>query len=1769
MSEISQKTYLYGSQSLTGGTIVTGGQLMVGYNENDEIVGGGIANQTVVSGAFESGAFAIDAVGTSDAAVVFDGLEMGAASAIVSGAVSVKDLVLNDGGTFIARNVPDKGATAQINITNVVVNKGANLYTNMFGSGETSGTEWNFAYVNNLTVNKGGFVGVSRSMVSGGTVNSGTLAGWHATFNDIVVSGGIFSGTGGSNTMNRITIMAGQLQLNSGKADDVVVSGGTFNVKGTNGNMGVSNFVMYDGVANLRGNYYSAKGSTGKWWANTYDGITVSGGVMTISGGNFTNGLNVYGGTVNFKTLTPSSETTLVSSGAYLKGNINIAGGDVTIDDMANAAWIDDSGATWNFILNDRAATDPALITDFGFSTNAGAYQVSVAGAQASGTYAIAGGASALDGKTFTLSVAGLEVAGGITVNGPTVSTSTGDYTLSLTDGNLSLAVVAGEFTPVMLYKNGELVASGISFNNITLGGADYDAVSIGEGGTVTNLTYIDGAISVNGGLLDGMTVAAGTSVDVDYEVSNLDATSATQVKILAGGVVNGGIFAEGTNGTIFISKGGILNGGTVQTTNSNSFRIYGTANDLTIVKGAVCRMETGGVVSGATASGTLKMFNGVVKGNVQVVSGGKLDLAYQLATFSSATVNLDGSLSATHGNCTAAKHPLIMSDSVFNVLDNGAMTIGVEFEVQGTLNFKGGYLNNTSITAGHEGMTIGSGANLNFYVNSAYSSSAKAAYRGFDNGTGGNSCNMSVVVEGTPLAGSYYLISEASSFDRTIALVVDGSTVSAGLAVDESVTYKDTTYKLKNDSGNIVLSVSGAVTPVILYEGSTVAFAGESYSGAVLDNNPYTKLTVNEGGTVTDTIVRKGGTFAIAGGVANGLVFSGGKVELTDGTVNNMVIESGAAATVNNNVNGLSGTASLKNAVLVMNTVNDIDVNASFASGVFVSGTLNGGTVHAVANGLVVASTGLMTDVNVYGSTRISGCVSGANVYYDDVNQTSGTLKTFLRGWLDGEINVYSGARIEIASATEKMAHAEGQILGTVNLYDGGAIYAFHAANTNAKIGSDAVVNVYKDSVISQYNTALTIDGTVNLAGGYLRNNVIYPDPMYPEEEGCGIILTNGKLNYNLVGVVDGNVDAFVANYNNIEGKDYFDCTLDVDTVCYGSYKLAGEASDFGGRWLHFAINGDVVESQYFVDDTYNYNEGERIYKLVINDDDELVLQITTEKFDATAAAPTTVTAGVAQAFWGTDTTYTAGRIYAGNTAAERTRVIIDNTDATGTNGVYVFGGAANSDLTGMADILLYQGSIGAIMGGAKDAAHSVGAVRVQVGGGSETASTGVVYGGGFGSVTGDVDVVLHDSSVVAGQVYGGPMVSSGASAVVGGTVTLELAGGEVKKDVIGGARVQADGISTTTIGAVSVRIIGTELTGDADTGVYGAGWVFGKAATASRAEGADYSVGGVTMSITSDVAIGSASGRGVFGGALAADYAIAQVEGSVAISVTGPDELDPSLCTVTNIYGGGWAQSGAQSNVLGDVSIRVINATVSSIVGGGAHSNAAEVAGSTNVGGNVSITVTNSTVDSIVAVGQSAGDTVVGSATVTLSGTSTVGSVYGVGHMGVGFDNDTQLNMNSFTGTISSAVKHFDTVSFAGDSIATIQSNAEVEGCSGWSFALNKRTLPTEELPETAEAVLTWSNGSFAAEEVGGTSIDIYLDSANAYAWKVCDLSGNDTKTNAFENVSFNLYNGDAAVIVADYKLGSAISETTTAWDGWKLDYDKKSGILAFAQA
>jgi len=1718
------------SLRMSGGALVLEG----GYAETVTLTGGFV---TLSGGAFTSGDLSATDV-------------MLSARGQATSRIAINSLVVR-GGTAQIRQYSDVngmtvyGGNVNMDFEDSVNSSGRTTVNGLAVSGGT--VRGNAGLVLKNTSVYDGLLFVSQSVyVSGATVYGGTMSARGNTpqLTDVRVSGGKLAIQRA--TVNTLDITGGRVLFltDSGTitADGITLAGGVLDILPSNsGGLTLTDVVVKGGTMNFDA-------------ANTNQTVTVSNG-------------RVFGGDVNLscgqvKDLTVTGGTVrLVDGGVVFAGTIELAeSAKVELVAAQVSKGIDDSAAKWNFNLTDRTVSSGNMMTGMSFSDAAG-YTVTVSSHQADGNYKIVGGASVLNGKTFTLNVGGTAVTGGITVNGADVRYSNKVYTLKLVGGDLSLDVAKDESALVKLYKGSTLVSSGPKFDNITIGGGQYDSVVIEDGGTVTNLTYVSGSIKVaDGGFLSGVTINGGASqVVINYEVYDLKATwSGTKSNPLvfsSGAVVHGAtisalsnvgdsavtvkngavlydvVYNNYANSSLATSQGGVISGLTFGGTNKNPIRNRGTVINAEVPNGYKFRFDDSGTLGGGTTGATN-------------ISGGTVDLAYTSACLSGGTINFyGGTLLATDSRNYGAS---IAADTVVNLYTGALIKNSTDILVGGTINFRGGKDSAGTIQTGHSGMTFVSGAALNFYAVNEYMTGSAGRYDKFTNAS---NAAYGFIVEGTPVAGSYTLLSGAAGLTKNFTITVNNETIGS-LAKGQSVKHASGGFVYNytyTNTGVATITITQVPGKVDVYDSSTKVISLDVVNDVVVDAAPHTKIIVTNGGTANNTIVRKGGTYDQQGGIANGLAVSGGTARISGGFANDVAIsDSGVMVISNGTVTGISGAVNVSGGLLINGgTVSDLDVNATSTGAVWINGgTVSNATFKTVTGGLVISKGATMSGLTLSGPAQLFGRICDADLYARPTGEVA-YARIFSSGYFDGEVNVHSNAVISVTYTVGTSVNADGQIVGTMNIHKGGAVIFDYSKNTTMKIGDSAVVNVMSGGVLSQGTAnlaALVINGTVNLCGGTLKNNTM-------SGGAAGINLTSGALNFKLAGETAA-TGAYVANFNAITGKESFACTLDVAANSQQEYILFGTASTFN-RTITLSVDGETIGEIGL--NTYALDVARSLkYSLTRNSKNQIVVSAVVGGGE-TAASTGTITSEVNQgadvaATWDNATNYSTGIVTIGNTGDyDHVGLLISN-DGTKGASTTLCGGAANADVSAEIDIRLQQGTIGSIVGGARSAQYSVGAVNLTIGGGSAAAKTNAIYAGGMGGVNGDVAIVIQAGAEIAGQVYGGAMMNKANNNVsLADDVALAITGGTLKSDVIGGGRVAGNGISTLTVaGSVDLAVDGGSFTGGTNACIYAGGWVVGDGESRT---GADYVVnGGVNVAVSNTtVDLGQSAGRGIFGGAMVSNYGIAEISGDVNISVENSN--------VGNVFGGGWAQTGASCKMLGDVTIQLTNSTAKFIYGGGAHALVkveTSIAGNTLVDGSIDISVADSTVDGIYAIGQVKGDVVTGDATVTLSGNSVVGGVFGNRHDGtkdVGIV--TTLELSDFSGAVTSQLKGFDEVRFSGDGSGVFTCGGSELENTNWTFDLSGNSGKA--------VVLTWENGTMADD-----TIRLDLSTENTAGWNICNLAGDDCE-GALDNAVFQLYI-DGSAYAGEFEVGSSIENTGTALDGMTLSYEE--GLLSLKQ-
>ena len=307
--------------------------------------------------------------------------------------------------------------------------------------------------------------------ISGGEVNSNAIlymdSGVVASGITVNKIGTLYVSNGGVAYDTRLT--SDGIMTVIGEARGITASGGSIY-------LGDPAFSGYDGTGGLpTSNEYdedihASATVLNSSWMHVYYGAST-----TDTEVNSNSWLHVYyGGSVTMTEINSSGYLTVQDSGtadtvylhsggfvrlytgAIVKGNVNV-GGEVTVWKAGTSATEDvirAYGANVNFMLNERTASDAAVIDNLGMIMGA-TYFVTVSATQQSGSYKLAEGAKDFTGSVTVKNAEGISL-GTISVNGSCVN---GGYSYSLVkdSGTLTftvdgaaievLATVAGEFT--------------------------------------------------------------------------------------------------------------------------------------------------------------------------------------------------------------------------------------------------------------------------------------------------------------------------------------------------------------------------------------------------------------------------------------------------------------------------------------------------------------------------------------------------------------------------------------------------------------------------------------------------------------------------------------------------------------------------------------------------------------------------------------------------------------------------------------------------------------------------------------------------------------------------------------------------------------------------------------------------------------------------------------------------------------------------------------------------------------------------------------------------------------------------------------------------------------------------------------------------------------------------------------------------------------------------------------------------------------------------
>ena len=474
------------------------------------------------------------------------------------------------------------------------------------------------------------------------------------------------------------------------------------------------------------------------------------------------------------------------------------------------------------------------------------------------------------------------------------------------------------------------------------------------------------------------------------------------------------------------------------------------------------------------------------------------------------------------------------------------------------------------------------------------------------------------------------------------------------------------------------------------------------------------------------------------------------------------------------------------------------------------------------------------------------------------------------------------------------------------------------------------------------------------------------------------------------------------------------------------------------------------------------------------------------------------------------------------------------------GGSGNYIYGGG-NGQAMGDANVLITGGDTKRVFGGSLNS--TVDNVNLEVTGGTHEWIVGgndfSAEPGGAGAISGDVNVVISGTSSVSGLIAGG-----GFSNVAGDVnVTLNISGDAAAStaNIFGG--VQANGAAASVGGNINLK-----MTGNYQGIVWGGNHAYGAGATASVV---DINVDATDVTLTNnDALLEEGQTSWIIGGGRAIDGGHLEVTGTTTVNVTSS--------TLSFVVGGAQVENANSTAIMSDIVLNITGSTVNGDIYG---------AGYVRDGGSITVGDINITIDSASRTDISGniyvgGNNVGGTGTITVDGDMDItftgdgdnlgfyGLVSGGATREEGFTltGTSSITFDDFTGTFNGTVVSFDTVNFSGDTVMTIGSGSSVE-TSGWNFDLVDRS-------ETGAFVTDSSSFDLVGED-RTVSLVLDFDSLNEdTSWDLIDVSDEN-----LDGVLATLFDAEGNKI-CDFDL------TTGSWsneDG-TFAFKQENGMLSF---
>ena len=901
------------------------------------------------------------------------------------------------------------------------------------------------------------------------TVSSGvTSSGLTENFGDqlIVVNGGVASATnvsgglvavssGGSTVSTRLSSggsSIGQEVISSGGSatGTVVLSGGVETVLsgGSAINANVSGGFMQLGTPAISATPASAGGTA---TGTVIDG----GGVEVVLNGGVDSGATIRSGSLGVSSggLSISATASAVSSGAL--AIVSVQGG------VASATTIGSGGllaiSSGGVVVNETILAGGSVFVDNGgvytLSASRNAQNISIASGGAFNLLGTASAVSVNSGGTETVSSGGLLTGNSSSGNGVfgtlnVLAGGTADHLyVSGAGANVQLAGNLNGFGTFMAGTTLTVSSGGAVSGASGSGTAMSGTANVLSGGSFEFVSINGGTVNLSAGAIgDHMTVSSGGNLNVAGTVRSNTAISAGGVEtVLSGGLISGasGAGTGVSGGTLNVQAGGsaafvgVYSGGT--------FNLRGTLlRNMGIWNGGVVNVSSGGIVTGATSSGT-SVSSG---GRLNVLSGG---FAEQVKVY-------NRGFEMVYAGATIS-HTAIIGGTL--ELASGAIVDAINFS--GTA---GGVLKIDGVVSGATIMGFGAGNYIDL-TGITYVSSGTASL---------TSGNVLHIVEGAQsfdialnpsddFSGKTFVLASDSAAGTSIRIL--GDQVGGGQTLAVSSGQTSNGLEVQN-SGTVNVLSGGMAAATIVSSGGLQNVSGVVSSTQVLAGGREVIMSGGQGSFLTVS----GDEVISSGGVADHIgVYAGGTLTVLGTLTSGAIIYAGATETVSSGglVSGQIGSGTgISGGLVNVLSGGEFDFATAYSGGIlnisagatsFNIAASSGGQVNlagTIVSNALVAAGGLLT---VSSGGVLTGS-SGAGI------TDSGTINVLSGGFAD---NVYVGSGGVLNDAGVVRSNLNVQAGGVVNVQSGGMISG----------------NVYPGSSSTGYGASVSSGGILNISAG------------------------------------------------------------------------------------------------------------------------------------------------------------------------------------------------------------------------------------------------------------------------------------------------------------------------------------------------------------------------------------------------------------------------------------------------------------------------------------------------------------------------------------------------------------------------------------------------------------------------------------------------------------------------------------------------------------